>query len=317
MLNRIQTGRNIDEIRKARKMSIEKLAKAINTSYSTVKHHIDNGITSIDMLLRYAEALGCEPADLLDGSYDLENFTLEESIISFYPFNLAAEVASGAYVSFSKESKERQKEIIEQAYKVYVPALLESLKTLTEREQKVLDLRFVHGLTYEQCGYRFNVTRERIRQIEAKAIRKLRHPSRSKKWYKDTIDKAFEIDAERARLERENEELKQRLEALGEKIERDAKQEENRLKSTDIAYMDLSVRSYNCLKRAGINTLDDLSQMNYEKLTKVRNLGRKSLGEVISKAKEFGIEIPWEEVQTRDGKTRVAVYRLEEESPSI
>ncbi|MBO7633554.1 MAG: RNA polymerase sigma factor RpoD, partial [Lachnospiraceae bacterium] len=63
--------------------------------------------------------------------------------------------------------------------------LLKVLETLTEREQKVLRLRF--GLddgrtrTLEEVGKEFNVTRERIRQIEAKALRKLRHPSRSKK----------------------------------------------------------------------------------------------------------------------------------------
>lgn len=58
------------------------------------------------------------------------------------------------------------------------------LKTLTPREERVLRLRY--GLTdgrmhtLEEVGEEFNVTRERIRQIEAKALRKLRHPSRSK-----------------------------------------------------------------------------------------------------------------------------------------
>lgn len=69
--------------------------------------------------------------------------------------------------------------------------LMESLETLTEREQQVLRLRF--GLddgrprTLEEVGRVFHVTRERIRQIEAKALRKLRHPSRSKKL-KDYLD---------------------------------------------------------------------------------------------------------------------------------
>lgn len=69
--------------------------------------------------------------------------------------------------------------------------LMEVLSTLTEREQKVLRLRF--GLddgrprTLEEVGRQFNVTRERIRQIEAKALRKLRHPSRSK-VLKDYLD---------------------------------------------------------------------------------------------------------------------------------
>ena len=65
------------------------------------------------------------------------------------------------------------------------------LESLTERERKVLQLRF--GLddgrsrTLEEVGKEFHVTRERIRQIEAKALRKLRHPSRSRKL-KDYLD---------------------------------------------------------------------------------------------------------------------------------
>jgi len=69
--------------------------------------------------------------------------------------------------------------------------LMSVLSTLTPREEMVLKLRF--GLedgrarTLEEVGKEFKVTRERIRQIEAKALRKLRHPSRSRKL-KDSID---------------------------------------------------------------------------------------------------------------------------------
>ena len=71
------------------------------------------------------------------------------------------------------------------AFTLLKEQLVEVLDTLTDREQKVLRLRF--GLddgrarTLEEVGKEFNVTRERIRQIEAKALRKLRHPSRSRK----------------------------------------------------------------------------------------------------------------------------------------
>ena len=77
------------------------------------------------------------------------------------------------------------------AFTLLKEQLIEVLGTLTEREQKVLRLRF--GLddgrarTLEEVGKEFNVTRERIRQIEAKALRKLRHPSRSHKL-KDYLD---------------------------------------------------------------------------------------------------------------------------------
>jgi RNA polymerase primary sigma factor len=77
------------------------------------------------------------------------------------------------------------------AFTLLKEQLIDVLETLTPREEKVLKLRF--GLddgrarTLEEVGKEFNVTRERIRQIEAKALRKLRHPSRSKKL-KDYLD---------------------------------------------------------------------------------------------------------------------------------
>ena len=77
------------------------------------------------------------------------------------------------------------------SYTLLREQLCEVLRTLTPREEQVLKLRF--GLedgrtrTLEEVGQQFNITRERIRQIEAKALRKLRHPSRSKKL-KDYLD---------------------------------------------------------------------------------------------------------------------------------
>ena len=77
------------------------------------------------------------------------------------------------------------------AFTLLKEQLVEVLGTLTEREQKVLRLRFglddSRARTLEEVGKEFNVTRERIRQIEAKALRKLRHPSRSRKL-KDYLD---------------------------------------------------------------------------------------------------------------------------------
>ena len=86
------------------------------------------------------------------------------------------------------------------AFTLLKEQLEEVLGTLTEREQKVLTLRF--GLedgrarTLEEVGKEFNVTRERIRQIEAKALRKLRHPSRSRKLkdYVEEYDKTIQAN---------------------------------------------------------------------------------------------------------------------------
>jgi RNA polymerase primary sigma factor len=71
------------------------------------------------------------------------------------------------------------------AYSLLKDRITDVLHTLTEREQEVLTLRFGladgYSRTLEEVGKKFNVTRERIRQIEAKALRKMRHPTRIRK----------------------------------------------------------------------------------------------------------------------------------------
>ncbi len=71
-----------------------------------------------------------------------------------------------------------------------------------------------------------------------------------------------------------------------------AKQEDSKLKKleTSIDDLDFSVRAYNCLKRAGINTLGDLTEKSELEMMKIRNLGKKSLKEVIDKIKELGLK---------------------------
>ena len=59
----------------------------------------------------------------------------------------------------------------------------------------------------------------------------------------------------------------------------------------NIDELELSVRSYNCLKRAGINTVQELTNRTAEDMMKVRNLGRKSLEEVFAKLKDLGLQL--------------------------
>ena len=70
-----------------------------------------------------------------------------------------------------------------------------------------------------------------------------------------------------------------------------AKQEDSKLKKleTSIEDLDFSVRAYNCLKRAGVNTLGDLTAKSEVEMMKIRNLGKKSLKEVIDKIKDMGL----------------------------
>jgi DNA-directed RNA polymerase subunit alpha len=73
-------------------------------------------------------------------------------------------------------------------------------------------------------------------------------------------------------------------------VEKEEDQKEKVLEMT-IEELDLSVRSYNCLKRAGINTVQELTQKTEEDMMKVRNLGRKSLEEVKAKLAELGLSL--------------------------
>ncbi|MDR0406149.1 MAG: DNA-directed RNA polymerase subunit alpha, partial [Clostridiales bacterium] len=77
-------------------------------------------------------------------------------------------------------------------------------------------------------------------------------------------------------------------------VEKEDSKKEKVLEMT-IEELDLSVRSYNCLKRAGINTVEDLTNRTEEDMMKVRNLGRKSLEEVIQKLRAFGMDLSKEE----------------------
>ncbi|KUK83344.1 MAG: DNA-directed RNA polymerase subunit alpha [Pelotomaculum thermopropionicum] len=73
-------------------------------------------------------------------------------------------------------------------------------------------------------------------------------------------------------------------------VEKEEEQKDKILEMT-IEELDLSVRSYNCLKRAGINTVEELIQRNEEDMMKVRNLGKKSLEEVVNKLGELGLSL--------------------------
>lgn len=67
--------------------------------------------------------------------------------------------------------------------------------------------------------------------------------------------------------------------------------EKEKVLEMSIDELELSVRSYNCLKRAGINTVEELTNRTSEDMMKVRNLGRKSLDEVLAKLKELGLQL--------------------------
>ena len=66
---------------------------------------------------------------------------------------------------------------------------------------------------------------------------------------------------------------------------------ESNIEDMKIEELDFTVRSYNCLKKAGVNTISDLTSMTYNELLKIKNLGKKSLNKIINKIKELGYNL--------------------------
>ena len=189
------------------------------------------------------------------------------------------------------------------------PAMIANLKknwdfimqTLTPREEIVINYHWKDGLTLEEIGTQLNVTRERARQIETKALTRLRHPAR---W--NMILGVHDLLEEKHNLQQELtdsiEELKRKIQEvkklsifipqdINEQIEALVGKEE-----TSLIDLELSVRSQNCLTRAGLKTLKDITDKTEEELMKIRNLGRKSCKEIKNKVHELGLKLKDEDL---------------------
>ena len=183
--------------------------------------------------------------------------------------------------------------------------------TLTERESIGLKLYYEDGLTLREVGRHFNVTQERARQILAKAIRKLRHPSRAKtimygfegrQKLNEWAEKEKELDEQYCAeyIEKKRAWL-EKINAIDNPPEQEEQEQESvPIISDTIDNMDLSVRSYNCLARylshwdtfkktydSHVTVSDVIDLIRSGKLLMVRNLGKKSAVEIITKLEKL------------------------------
>lgn len=220
----------------------------------------------------------------------VENILVLEHI---WPWNVAMAVF---FPHWEKPGDDEKRSVLSF---VNAPGLLEAMETLTEREQDVLTYRYRDGLTLEETGEKYHVTRERIRQCEAKALRKLRHPMRQEMIkgvsygdWKSLREDYWELKARYERVHAEALEeclanmcdAKAQLEEIQERVVAD-------VRKMTLKDMDLSVRAYNCLIRRRIQTVGDIVGLTAEELMRVRNLGRKSLDEIVGKINELGLVI--------------------------
>ena len=181
-----------------------------------------------------------------------------------------------------------------------------AVHTLTEREEKVIRLFYEDNFTKEEIANEIGRSVERVRQIKAKAMRKLSHPSRHgymvfgdgyycsrKAAYEDVYNNAVA-----AAKQREIDKLDLMITERKAVIATDSPYIPRPFKGNDdINVLDLSVRSYNCLWRSGIHTINDLLGVTVEELSKVRNLGYKSYNEIVSVLEKYGLQLAKSEVK--------------------
>lgn len=215
-------------------------------------------------------------------------------IVDDYPTNLL-----DALVNHGHQGEEKWDYILPSDI---LPTIDYVLGMLTERESMVIQLRFKYGLTLTDVAKEYgNVTRERIRQVEAKAIRKLNHPTR-RRWLIHGVTGMIESAEVAAASQAVTNELKSTIneiskisfnlaELVGKKpIETSMdKFNQEQILDLEIDELDLSVRSYNCLNRAGIKTLGDITNLSSLELLRVRNLGKRSYDEIVKVLEDKGL----------------------------
>ena len=190
-----------------------------------------------------------------------------------------------------------------------LPKLFSVFDTLTARERRIIEMRF--GFGYEMMprpaiGEELGVSADRVKQVELKALKKLRHESRARHirplflTYEDMETEIAKRDMLIASLQQdlliarsENAKFRSAVKKLSETfapLPIYTTQPTSEILDMTIEELDLSVRAYNCLKRAGIHTMQDLIDKREVEVTKIRNLGKKSLKEVLDKVKEMGLK---------------------------
>lgn len=193
------------------------------------------------------------------------NFNADE-IIKTWPYNLSMAIV----------------EDIDEAFMCTLPGIHKALDTINPDILEVMVLYFRDGVTYQKISELKGCSREGVRQKVRKGLRCLRHPSRYSLIY--TVSRPTYLKAVK-----ENAALKGKLQRY--EIQLKTENADKELENIPIEDLDLSVRSYNCLKRAGIDNLKQLLAKDADDLFRIRNLGMTSLREIKEKVAKFGATI--------------------------
>lgn len=190
-------------------------------------------------------------------------------------------------------------------------------KDLNERESKLIHLYYENGMTYDEIANEIERTRERVRQVIAKGLRKLRHPSRSKCYSLQSWTKLNELIEENESSKKEVAVLKLEYANLEDRIKQFYGSEEyqkfaqkmliEEFMDSYIDILELPVRAYNCLTRYSRHILGNqhmtvrvITSMTFEQVYSIRNLGRKSIEDILYRLNyyELGLkDMNWDQYQ--------------------
>jgi RNA polymerase primary sigma factor len=180
---KVKNNRLLSQMEKAGYFSVAKFAEAIGMNRSVIDRIVRMRSAALDEegyyrpeALKIAEFLNCTPHDIYPPAQMRQVLTVNTAQVTANANEMDSLTSSLRTLAFSPE----QKMILDEAKQ----ALKQLMLTLTPREHRILDLRF--GLTngeektLEDIGSMFGLSRDRIRQIEQKALRKLKHPANSR-----------------------------------------------------------------------------------------------------------------------------------------
>lgn len=189
---------------------------------------------------------------------------IEKHICKVYPYNLLATIIGTEALCVDFSITNNLMDDIDRLLDEY----------LNERDAYIIRLRYVNELTLEQIASVTNVTRERVRQLEAKAIRQLRHIV-----YTQKLLQSAQIRENRSKIEEQQQVIKE-LERQIDYLKGELTQEMPLLHQ-DIHKLSLSNRAYNALKFAGIHTVEDIMHViASHKLFKIQSLGKNSINNI-------------------------------------
>lgn len=166
------------------------------------------------------------------------------------------------------------------------------LSRLPDREREMMRCRYMERMTLDAIGEAFGLTTERIRQLITKSIFFLRHPSRSgilKNGITGTIELAKQQGYDAGYVKGCEDGFAKGFAAAKAELAGE-KHYERPSDAWPIEDLDLSVRAYNCLIRANIRTVQQISVMSYEDLYRLRNMGLKTLSEIVQKMAALGYD---------------------------